>query len=68
MHDRRRALLLLIGSPGGCAESMMVAHGFKPELLAELIRDGLAAAHIENTHAGKRPIMKITEVGRETLM
>jgi hypothetical protein len=35
---------LLTGSPGGCTEAIMLAHGFQLELLADLVRDALASA------------------------
>jgi hypothetical protein len=38
--DRRRALRVLADSPDGCTESLMMAHGFTMELLADLVRDG----------------------------
>ena len=34
--------LLKDAGPGGCTESIMLAHGFKIELLARLVREGLA--------------------------
>jgi hypothetical protein len=40
--DQRRSLRLLARGPHGCTEAIMLAHGFKAELLAALVRDGLA--------------------------
>jgi hypothetical protein len=40
----RRTLRLLAGSPHGCTEAIMLAHGFMAELLEDLVRDGLATA------------------------
>jgi hypothetical protein len=65
--DHRRALLLLAASPGGCSEANMLAKGFKLELIAEMIRDGLVAAHIGNVYAGKRPVVRITQAGWQAL-
>jgi len=68
--EQRRALRL-IASPLGCTESMLLAHGFKIEQLAVLVRDGLATAQPETVRAGSRPIkvirVQITGAGREAL-
>jgi hypothetical protein len=42
--DQRRALVMLAGSPHGCTESILRAHGFSVGLLAGLLRTGLAKA------------------------
>jgi hypothetical protein len=39
-RDRRRALELLDTAPDGCTEAIILAHGFKSEMLAELISAG----------------------------
>jgi len=72
--ERLRALRLLAGSPLGCTEAIMLAHGFMVEMLTGLVRDGLATATAETAetvHAGKRPIkvtwLRITDVGRQAL-
>jgi hypothetical protein len=69
--DRFRALRVLAASPGGCSEAIMLAHGFKLELLVELIRDGLATALVERVRAGRREIkitrLQITAQGRRAL-
>jgi hypothetical protein len=67
--DQWRALQLLKDAgPGGCTESIMLAHGFKIELLAGLVREGLASAAPETVRAGGRSIevvrMRITAEGR----
>jgi hypothetical protein len=54
--DRRRALALLAGSPDGCTEAVMLAHGFKLDLLADLITAGLARAKAERMRVDKREI------------
>jgi hypothetical protein len=42
--DQMRALRLLDeAGPRGCTETVMLAHGFTRELLAGLVRDGLAS-------------------------
>ena len=69
--EHRRALALLAGTPRGCTESLMMAHGFKIEMLAGLVRDGFAVAESEAMTAGGRKIavtrVMITEAGRRDL-
>jgi len=69
--DRRRALRVLAGAPEGVTEALMLAHGFRVELLIDLCIAGLAMAKPEQTHAGRRTMevvrMKITEAGRQAL-
>jgi hypothetical protein len=42
--DRRRALRLLADAPEGVTEALMLAHGFRVELLVDLCIAGLATA------------------------
>ena len=69
--ELNRALRLLAGSPHGCTEAIMLAHGFTAELLVDLVRDGLATATPGTVHAGGRPIkvtwLTITDLGRQAL-
>jgi hypothetical protein len=69
--DCRRALQVLAASPDGYTEAIMLAHGFKPSLLVDLIRDGLATAKPEREIAGRRTVevarMRITDAGRQGL-
>jgi hypothetical protein len=69
--EHRRALALLAGTPRGCTESLMMAHGFKVEMLAGLVRDGFTVAEPEPMTAGGRKIavtrIMITEAGRRAL-
>ena len=69
--ERLRALRLLAGSPLGCTEAIMLAHGFTVETLGSLVLDGLATATPGIMHAGARPItvtwLTITDIGRQTL-
>jgi hypothetical protein len=51
--DRRPALELLAGSPHGCTEAMMLAHGFTIPQLVELVRAGLATATTERVTGNK---------------
>jgi hypothetical protein len=69
--ELNRALSLLAGSPHGCTEAIMLAHGFTTKLLVDLVRDGLATAAPGIMYAGKRPItvtrLRITDIGRQAL-
>jgi hypothetical protein len=42
--EHRRALAMLAGSPRGCTELLLRAHGFRPDFVSQLVRAGLAAA------------------------
>jgi hypothetical protein len=68
---QRQALRLLAGSPLGCSEAILLAHGFKTELLAVLVRDGLAITQPGTTRAGRRRLevvwVMITDAGRRAL-
>jgi hypothetical protein len=70
--DQRRALRLLDeAEPRGATEAVMLAHGFKGELLAGLVRDSLASMAAETITAGRKPIevarLRITDAGRRAL-
>ena len=69
--EQRRALEMLAGSPHGCTESIMMAHGCAIGVLRDFVRDGLATAASETTVAGRRRIMvtrlRITGAGRLAL-
>jgi hypothetical protein len=69
--ERLPALRLLAGSPHGCTEAIMLAHGFTVETLGRLVLDGLATATPGIMYAGKRPIevtrLRITDIGRQAL-
>jgi hypothetical protein len=69
--DRRRALELLAGSRDGVTETLMLAHGFRAELLAGLCIAGLATATPERMIASGRKAeivrLKVTEAGRRAL-
>jgi hypothetical protein len=63
-----RALRLLVSSPLGCTEAIMLAHGFTAETLGRLVQNGLATATPGTLNAAGRPIkmtwLTITDVGR----
>jgi DNA-binding PadR family transcriptional regulator len=66
--DQGRALELLAGSARkGCTEAFLLAHGFTVELLADMVRAGLATAQIEHAHAGGQTRVHITDAGRQAL-
>ena len=46
-RDLRRALRLLADAPNGCTEAIMLAHGFRTEMLAVLVLDGFATTKVE---------------------
>lgn len=70
-QQRRRALELLAGSRDDCTEAIMLAHGFKTELLVDLINARLATAQTERMVAAGRWVevirFRITEAGRRAL-
>ena len=70
-NDQRRALRVLAGGPHGCTEASMLAHGFKAELLAVLVRDGLATKQPGTIRPGGRPLkvvwVMITDAGHRAL-
>ena len=63
--------LSLFGSKTRLQEAIMLAYGFKTELLIELINAGFATTSIERMVAGGRRIevtrMRITAAGRRAL-
>jgi hypothetical protein len=65
------ALKMLAGSPNGCTEPILRAHGFTVGLLASLVRKGFAVATPEMVQAGGRTLgvvrLAITETGRVTV-
>jgi hypothetical protein len=71
--EQRRALQMLAGSPLGATEALFLAHGFTIEVLAELVRAGLATATSERVRSGSGGKLievtrvRITEAGRRAL-
>jgi hypothetical protein len=69
--ELQRALRVLAGSPLGCTEAILLAHGFTVETLGSLVLDGLATPTPGTMYAGGRPIkvtwLTITDVGRQAL-
>jgi hypothetical protein len=69
---RRRALELLASSPHGATEKLLVvAHGFDNDMIASLVRHGLATADREIVKAGAKAIevvrVRITAAGRKII-
>jgi hypothetical protein len=68
---RRRALELLAASPDGCTAAILMAHGFKSDVLVELINAGHASVTTERVTAGDREMevtrVRITDAGRHAL-
>jgi hypothetical protein len=63
---------LLAGSPDGCTEAILLAHGSIPvALMVELVRAGLATAQTERVVASGLKLeiarVRITEAGRRAL-
>ena len=70
--NARRALLLLATSPHSANEALLViVHSLKRQMLAGLVRAGLAAAEREVVNVGGRPVevvrVRITDDGRKAL-
>ena len=69
---RRRALELLASSPHGATTKLLVvAHGFEIDMIAGLVRSGLAAEEFDVMKAGGKTIeivrIRITEAGRKAV-
>lgn len=62
---------MLADAPAGVTEALMMAHGFRLALLADLCIAGLATATAERVVAGGRSMevtrVRITEAGRRAL-
>jgi hypothetical protein len=69
--DHRRALELLARCTDGCSKAVLLARGFRPKLIPELVRTGLATTQTEHVHGGGRVIdvsaIRITDAGRHAL-
>jgi hypothetical protein len=67
--EQHRALDVLAGSPHGCTEAALRAHGFTVGLLAKIVRTGLAVTKPEIVKAGGRTLsmlrLTITHAGRQ---
>ena len=55
----------------GCTGATLLGHGFNIDMIADLVKDGLATAHRETMRMGRRKIpvarVRITEAGRRAI-
>jgi hypothetical protein len=70
--EQRRALeILATAGLNGCTGAALFARGFTIDMLADLVRDGLATARRETLKVGKRKItiarVWIADAGRQAL-
>ena len=69
--SERRALAMLSDNADGCTEAIMLAHGFAPKLIDDLVEAGLATAKAGHMLAGWRELdvtrFRITDAGRRAL-
>ena len=69
--EQRRALELIAGRPGGYTKGRLLADGFTADMLADLVREGLATAQRGTLRAGGRTIKveryRITDDGRKAI-
>jgi len=70
-HKARQVLELLSVDQRGIAEALLLTYGFTRDLLAGLIRTGLATAQRQRVKVGSNAIeivrVRITEAGRRAL-
>jgi hypothetical protein len=68
---RRRGLTVLAGSPNGCTDTVLTAHGIALGFVLRLVRDGLASVHSETVMGPNRTLdiirIKITDAGRQAI-
>jgi hypothetical protein len=71
LAEQRRALELLAGAPRGATKARLLADGFTVDMLADLIREGLATAQRETMRVGSLTIKveryRITDDGRRAI-
>jgi hypothetical protein len=69
--DVRRALVVLAGSPKGCTEAALLAHGFDGKIICDLIEAKLATAQRAPMPVGKGATgiarLRITAAGRQVI-
>lgn len=70
--EQRRALeILAAAGPNGCAGATLLGHGFRIDMLADLVGDGFATAHRESMRVGNRKVtiarICITDAGRQAI-
>jgi hypothetical protein len=66
--EQRRALELLASIPQGATEALLLAYGFRREMLAKLVLTGFASVATETMRAGGQTMKveryRITDAGR----
>jgi hypothetical protein len=69
--DECRALQRLASVPRGIAKTLMLAHGFTPELIVGLVLAGLATVVTDTARIGgqtiKVELVMITDAGRSAI-
>jgi hypothetical protein len=69
--EQRRALEFLAAIPGGYTKGRLLADGFTVDILADLVREGLATAQRGTLRVGGRTIRieryRVTDAGRSVL-
>jgi hypothetical protein len=69
--DERRLLELLAESAEGCTDALLMARGFKLDVLISVVRAEFATAKPERTFAAGKPVertrVQITDAGRRAL-
>ncbi len=69
--EQRRALQLLASSPFGATEAIMLAHGFKRQMIASLSFAGLATSRGKTVKVDRNAIavgrITITDAGRRAI-
>jgi hypothetical protein len=70
--EERRALKILADAGlHGCTGATLFSHGFRADMVADLVRAGLVTAHRETMKVGKRTFgvarVRITDAGRRAL-
>jgi hypothetical protein len=70
-EQRRAREILAAAGLDGCAGATLLGHGFRIDMLADLVGNGLATARRESVRVGKRKItvarICITGAGRQAI-
>jgi hypothetical protein len=73
LRPEERRVLEILAAVGlrGCDGATLLAHGFRIDMVADLVHDGLATARCEIMRMGARKIriarLRITDAGRRAL-
>jgi hypothetical protein len=66
-EERRRLLGLLASAEDGCTANLIVALGFKTDLVVGVVLAGLATSQTEPVVGGRVTRVRITDAGRRAL-